>query len=307
MTEMKKRKYIPGLAALKFKPNEYWSQYEAMSKFEAHKPPLIKYDTIQFSDCIIGMEMMPSNCVDMVIADPPFGIDFSGKEGAYNRDHDFVVDSYKEINLNYDDFSEKWMNQMQRIMKNHATAYVFSGWNHLEDVLRAARLSGLTLLNHLIWKYQFGVYTKKKFVTSHYHILMLVKDIDQYYFNKIEHYPQDVWDVKRKYKKGEPKNATTLPIEVIKKCIDFSSRPGDLIFDPFMGMGTTAVVAKGTFRHYFGFELNSNLESVIKQRLDSVTLGEEYITLERRLAEIHESARIKYPSAYKQYLKEKVE
>jgi site-specific DNA-methyltransferase (adenine-specific) len=297
----RKSKYIPGLAALKFKPNDYWNINEAKRLYEENLS-LIDVNKILFNDCITGMEKMPCNCVDLVIADPPFGIDFSGKEGAYNRKREFVVDSYEEVKLNYDDFSEQWMEKLFKIMKPHATAYIFSGWNHLEEVLRGARLSGLTLLNHLIWKYQFGVYTKKKFVSSHYHILMFVKDPEQYYFNKMEHYPQDVWDIKRKYRKGEPKNATTLPIEVVKKCIDFSSKPGDLVFDPFMGMATTAVVAKGNYRHYFGFELNSNLNEVIEARLKIVSAGEDYTPLEERVAEIHEEARRKYPSAYKQYL-----
>lgn len=298
-----RRKYTPGLASLKFSPDEYWSPSEAQKLF--HKgSSIIREDYIQYKDCITGMENMPSSSVDLVIADPPFGLDFSGKEAIYNRDSDLVIDSYKEINSDYSEFTEKWIGLISKIMKPQATAYVFSGWNNLEAVLRAGRLAGLTTINHLIWKYQFGVFTKKKYVTSHYHILLLVKDANNYYFNKMEHYPQDVWDIKRKYRRGEIKNATTLPVELIRKCIEFSSKPGDFIFDPFMGMGTTAIAAKGIWRHYFGFEINKNLESVINKRINSVKPGQDYITLKERLKKIREEARYKYPQAYSLYCKE---
>jgi site-specific DNA-methyltransferase (adenine-specific) len=299
-----RRKYTPDLGYFKFKPKNYWNADDARHIFENQFSSAFDLDTIRFEDCISGMEKMPEGCVDLVVADPPFGIEFSGKESNYNRNNRLVVDSYHEIDENYGEFTEKWMAATAKIMKPQATAYVFSGWNHLEEVLRSARLAGLTTINHLIWKYQFGVFTKNKYVTSHYHILLLAKNSGKYYFNKMEHYPLDIWDIKRKYKKGEIKNATTLPTEVIKKCIEFSSKPGDVVFDPFMGTATTAVVAKSIWRHYFGFELNENMRSPIQNRIENVTLGEEYISLDERLSKIQDDARGKYPQAYKAFLEE---
>lgn len=298
----RKRKYIPGLACLKFTPDEYWSPEEAQRLYEGPPHSPVRQDTICFEDCIKGMERMPPESVDLVVADPPFGIDFSGKESIYNRNRDLVVDSYNEIDADYGEFTEQWMASLQKVMKPHATAYVFSGWNHLEDVLRGARLSGLTTINHIIWKYQFGVFTKRKYVTSHYHVLLLAKDPNKYYFNKIEHYPLDVWDINRKYKVGEVKNGTTLPLEVVKQCIEFSSKPGDLVFDPFMGMGTTAVAAKSVWRHFFGFEKNELMQPVIDERLDSTTPGKNYTTLQEIKRKNIDKAKEKYPLAIK-YLK----
>jgi len=70
--------------------------------------------------------------------------------------------------------------------------FVFSGWTNLKDILNALDEVGFITINHIIWKYQFGVLTKRKFVTSHYHILFVAKDEEKYKFNKIEHYPEDV-------------------------------------------------------------------------------------------------------------------
>ncbi len=93
-------------------------------------------------------------------------------------------------------------------------------------------------------KYQFGVFTRKKFVTSHYHIIYVVKNPLSYTFNKVEHYPEDVWSIKREYWKGRQKTPTKLPSELVRKILDFSSNPGDIVLDPFLGSGTVAVVSR---------------------------------------------------------------
>jgi len=299
----RRRKYIPGLAYLKFRPKKYWTRQEAARLYYETVHPFIEQDTIVFEDCIKGMESMPANSVDLVIADPPFGLNFSGKETIYNRNSDFVIDQYFEVDENYGEFTERWMKLIRKVMKPHATAYVFSGWTHLEEVLRGARRAGLITINHLIWKYQFGVFTKRKYVTSHYHILFLAKDHEKYFFNKLEHYPEDVWIINRKYRVGQPKNGNALPEEVVRKCIEFSSKPGDLVFDPFMGMGTTAVAAKGTWRHFFGFEINKLLKPIIMQRLREKKLGQDYRTLTEIRKKIIENAKKKYPKAYEIYMK----
>ncbi|MHA1232985.1 MAG: DNA-methyltransferase [Candidatus Helarchaeota archaeon] len=271
----KKRRYIPGLAALKFKIEKDWEIDEAKALYESAKFK-IKVDKIIYEDCIKGMKKLPDNSIDLVIADPPFGINFNGKGTQYNRNSDLVIDGYNEIKDNYEEFTEKWISQIPRILKETASIFIFSGWTNLKDILNALDNTGLTTINHIIWKYQFGVFTRKKFVTSHYHILFAVKNPKKYFFNKIEHYPLDVWEIPRKYKPNEPKNSTKLPEELIFKIIDFCSQPGDLILDPFIGNGTTAVCAKSKFRHFIGFEINENLKPIINKNINSVKIGEHY-------------------------------
>lgn len=271
----RRKKYIPGLAQLNFKPDEDWEVEEAR-EFYAKANFSIKFDEIIYSDCISGMEKLPDSCLDLIIADPPFGIEFDGKGSQYNRDEDLVVEGYQEIGEDYDTFTYNWISKLPRIMKETASAFIFSGWSNLSDILNALEKCNLTIINHIIWKYQFGVFTRNKFVTSHYHVLFVVKNEKEYYFNKIEHYPLDIWEINRTYSPGEKKNSTKLPLEVVTRCIDFCSRPGDLIFDPFMGNGTTAVCAKANFRHYLGFEMNKNLQKIIQFNLNDVKIGENY-------------------------------
>ncbi|MFX1483171.1 MAG: DNA-methyltransferase, partial [Promethearchaeota archaeon] len=192
--------------------------------------------------------------------------------------------------------------ELPRIMKPKSSAYVFSGWTNLDAVLHGARAAGLVTLNHLIWHYPFGVYTKKRFVTSHYHILLLVKNPRKYFFNKIENYPEDVWIVKRQYRTGQVKNATKLPLDVVSKCVDFSSKPGDVVLDPFMGNGTTAIAAKSNFRHFIGFEINRKLRPLLEKETSRVKPGQSYSPYSERLPSIDELSK-QYPQAYREYIR----
>ncbi len=302
------KRYIPNLAEFYFKPTFDWTREEAERLYTKSKSPSSRFelDSIKFEDCVSGMKNLPDGSIDLVIADPPFGIDFDGKSSVYNRDERLVIEGYEESNESYYEFTAKWLAELPRIMKPESSAYVFSGWTNLDAVLEGARNAGLETLNHLIWHYPFGVYTKKRFVTSHYHIVLLVKNPRKYFFNKIENYPEDVWTVKRQYRTGLTKNATKLPLEVVSRCIDFSSRPGDTILDPFMGNGTTAVAAKLNLRRFLGFEINEKLRSLLEKEITSVKPGDRYIPYSERLPTIEELAEI-YPKAYREYVRREKE
>ena len=303
---MSKRKnpYVAGIAQINFKPKFDWEISEADKLYSNSTHPIEK-NKILYEDCIEGMKKLPKECVDLIIADPPFGIKFNGKENFYNRKSEFVIDGYKEISDNYDDFTYKWIKELPRLMKSSSSAFIFSGWTNLKDVLNAAEKANLTLINHIIWRYQFGVFTQRKFVTSHYHILFLVKNPDKYFFNKIEHYPLDIWDIPRKFMPGQKKNGTKLPEDVVIKAINFVSKPGDIIFDPFMGNGTTAVCAKLTFRNYFGFELNVKMREIIENNISMVEIGSLYEPYHMKLPSLEELAK-KYPAVKKHIQKNNV-
>nr|MDO8112542.1 site-specific DNA-methyltransferase [Candidatus Sigynarchaeota archaeon] len=289
----RKREYIAGLAQLNFTIEFDWSKEEAKAMYDTAVPKVEK-DTILYEDCIAGMNKMPEESVDLIIADPPFGIEFSGKGSQYNRKPDLVEEGYVEIGEEYSTFTEKWVKCLSRIMKPAASAYLLSGWTNLNDLLNAIKQTNLILVNHIIWKYQFGVFTKRKFVSSHYHVLFLVKNENDYFFNKCEQYAEDVWIIPRNYMPGQKKNGTKLPEDLIIKCINFSSRPGDIIFDPFMGNATTAVCAKGLYRHYHGFELNEKMKGIHEENLGSVKAGAFYKPLKEYLPSVEELVE-KYP------------
>ena len=231
------------------------------------------------------MKDIPDNKIDLVITDPPFAINFKSKKANYNRNASRVLAGYNEIeSKNYYNFTYNWMSQINRILKKSGSMYVFSGWNNLKDILTALDENGFITINHIIWKYQFGVVTSKKFVTSHYHCLYVCKNNNERKFfpysrfdknaktsdGKSLHYndKEDVWNIKREYWTGDEKTPTKLPAEIIKKILEYSSEEKDVVFDPFLGSGQVAVVSKMLKRKYLGFEIVKEYYNFAKKRLE---------------------------------------
>ena len=231
-------------------------------------------DEIYPGDALQLLREVPDSSVDLVVTDPPFAIDFRPQRNNYNRTGSRVVEGYREIAAeDYLAFTKAWMGGAFRVLGATGSLYVFSGWNRLRDVLQALDETGFTTMNHLIWKYQFGVFTKKRYVTSHYHILFAVKDPKRYFFSKAEHYPEDVWVINREYWTGKRKTPTKLPLALVKKILTFSSREGDLVLDPFLGSGTVAIAAKEMGRRYLGFEIVPEYYEFAKERLARTETG----------------------------------
>lgn len=244
------------------------------------------FDTIKRGDCVELMAEMPDGCVDLVITDPPFAIDFKAARNNYNRQESRVLKGYGEVaGSEYQAFTLAWLAEATRLLKASGSMYIFSGWNHLKEILIAIDECKLTTVNHLIWKYQFGVVTRRKYVTSHYHCLFVCKDDKQRYFDPYcrfdkdakapgggsAHYKdkEDVWQINREYWTGAVKTPTKLPSALIEKILDYSSREGDIVMDPFLGSGQVAVVSKAKGRRYLGFEIVPDYYEFARARLES--------------------------------------
>ena len=160
-------------------------------------------------DCLQGMPELPPNCIDLIITDPPFAIDFKAQRNNYNRKQSRVLEGYNEISKDkYYDFTFKWMKEAYRILKESGSMYVFSGWNNLKVILNVLEKTGFITVNHIIWKYQFGVVTKTKYVTSHYHCLYVCKNLNKRYFFPFTRFSKDAQDANGKslhYKDKEEK------------------------------------------------------------------------------------------------------
>jgi len=199
---------------------------------------------------------------DLVFADPPFGISFKRHLNTYNRTPDSY--SYHEWSREeYYDRIKELLEWSYNILKDHGSMWLLSSWNNLRHVENGIATVGFHILNHCIWKYQFGVFTRKRFTTSHYHLYLLVKDPKHYTFNKPEHYAEDVWYIKRVYHHRERTAANELPLELVKKCIYTSSNEGDLVVDPVLGSGTTLIASKMLNRRCIGIEINPELNERI--------------------------------------------
>jgi site-specific DNA-methyltransferase (adenine-specific) len=231
---------------------------------------MLRFDFFN-EDCIEGAKKrIEDNSIDLIIADPPFGIGEASFESMYNREEN-VIENYQEAPEDYNLFSKQWIEQATRVLKKNGTMYIVSCWTNLYDVLDAIKENKLIILNHIIWKYNFGVFTKNKFISSHYHILRVSKSENVTFNSYCRFGPQekkengnsllnedleDVFIINKEYHRGEFKNQNKLPNELINKLILYSSNEGDLVSDFFLGNFTTAYCSKGLNRSFIGFEIN---------------------------------------------------
>jgi len=225
-------------------------------------------------DCIQGARRyLGDNSVDLIITDPPYGIRADQHHLHYNRYEHHVLDGYVEVPIEqYAGFSENWISEAERILRPGGSIYIISGYSNLADILNALRKSTLCERNHLIWKYNFGVFTSKKYISSHYHMLYYIKPGGAVTFNTYSRFGarekssqggslnyqdrEDVWVINREYKHGEIKNKNELPLELVVKILQYSSNEDDLVADFFLGGFNTAKAAVGLNRRVTGFEIN---------------------------------------------------
>ena len=242
------------------------------------------------SDCIDPDKRIADESVMLGIYDPPFGIGESGFNKHYKRDSSNVIKGYQEAPEDYRRWTLEWMTEAKRVLHPNGSMYVITGHTNLIHILNAADGLGLVLINHIIWKYNFGVATKKKFVTSHYHILYFAKSKDaQLTFNTNCRFGcqeiaddggkalyddmEDVFVINKDYAPDEKKNQNKLPEELIRKLILYSSNKGDMVCDFFMGNFTTAVLARKLGRDVCGHEINTSSFDYHMARIKEIKFG----------------------------------
>lgn len=236
-------------------------------------------------DCIAGSQVIPDDSIDLIVTDPPYGIQGDTLHRHYNRDESFVTGGYVEVKADeYERFSIEWIKQAARILRPGGSIYIVSGYTNLLHILSALHRTCLEEVNHLIWRYNFGVFTSRKYVSSHYHILYYAKPGGKRTFHaecrfafaekneegRSPNYQdrEDVWIINREYKPGRVKNKNELPLALLTKIIQYSSNERDIVCDLFLGGFSTARVAIGLNRQVTGFELSTEL---FDARIDEIS------------------------------------
>lgn len=241
-------------------------------------------DAAEFRNLLINADLMqvidniPDGVADLIIIDPPYNLtkNFNGTT--------FTARSQSE----YEAYLHTWFSKVCRKLKPHGSLYLCGDWK-CTSALQTVMQEELTVLNRITWQREKGRGAQRNWKNSMEDIWFGVKDPDNYFFNV------DAVKVRRKvlapYKdNGKPKDweateqgnfrttcpsnfwddisvpfwsmpentdhPTQKPEKLYAKLILASSKPGDVIFDPFMGSGTACVVAKKLDRRYIGVEIN---------------------------------------------------
>jgi site-specific DNA-methyltransferase (adenine-specific) len=199
--------------------------------------------------------------------------------------------SYDDKFANYWAFLEPRLEEAFRILKQTGTLYVHLDYReaHYAKVLLDALFGPECFLNEIIWAYDFGGKSKSRWPSKHDTILVYVKDPANYYFDseavdrepymapglvtpeKVERgkLPTDVWwhtivSPTGKERTGYP---TQKPVGILRRIIQASSKPGDVVLDFFAGSGTTGFVANELGRKFILVDQNPESIEVIKSRL----------------------------------------
>jgi site-specific DNA-methyltransferase (adenine-specific) len=202
-----------------------------------------------------------------------------------------TVLSYDDQFANYWEFLEPRIEEAFRVLSNSGTLYLHLDYReaHYAKVLLDALFGPDCFLNEIIWAYDYGGKSKSRWPAKHDTILVYVKDPKNYYFNseevdrepymapglvtpeKIEKgkLPTDVWwhtivSPTGKEKTGYP---TQKPVGILRRIIQASSKPGDVVLDFFAGSGTTGFVANELGRRFILVDQNPESIEVIKDRL----------------------------------------
>lgn len=249
-------------------------------------------------NCIKEMEKMPDECVDLIFADPPY---FMQTDGILLRTNgtkfDGVDDSWDKFQdyAEYDNFTTKWLEQCKRIMKKDASIWVIGSFQNIYRLGYIMQNMGFWILNDVIWSKPNAVpnFGGTRFQNSHETLLWCTKSKNaKYTFNyktmkALNDGKQDksVWNIgicigneRLKDENGQKVHSTQKPEKLLYKVIVSSSKPGDLVLDPFFGTGTTGAIAKMTGRNYVGFEMEAKYIDAAQKRIDKVVPVKNEIT-----------------------------
>lgn len=240
----------------------------------------MKPDTVYCGDAIELLSEWPTGSVDLVFADPPFNIGY-----VYEGYDDDLPDG------DYVAWSRAWMAACQRVLRPTGSFYIAIGDDFAADLRIVGRELGLVLRNWIIWRYTFGQHMKSKFCRAHTHILYFTMDPKRFTFNDrqvrfpsarhteyqdlranpLGRLPDDVWDefprVCGTFKERAGFHGCQMPEALLMRIVQASSNPGDIVLDPFVGSGTTAVAAKRLGRRYVGIDISSTYAEHTKMRL----------------------------------------
>lgn len=250
--------------------------------------PKVLNNRIIFGDALKILPRLPNTFVDLILTDPP-----------YNDYHDFGKGTVKLPITAYKNWCDSWIKECSRILKSNGSIYICINWEN-SGLIQTLLMKYFKIRNRITWKRDKGRGAKRNWKNNLEDIWFATKS-DNYTFNleavKIKKpviapyvdeqgkakdwfeengqkfrwtHPSNIWTDLTVPFWSMPENTehpTQKPEKLIERIILASSNKGDLVFDPFIGSGTTAVVAKKLKRKYLGCEIEKKYYILTNKRL----------------------------------------
>ncbi|WP_312796108.1 site-specific DNA-methyltransferase [Tianweitania sp.] len=263
-------------------------------------------DTILKGDCVAAMNRLPDHSVDAIFADPPYNLQL---EGALHRPDQSKVDAVDddwdqfESFQAYDAFTRAWLLAARRVLKPTGTIWVIGSYHNIFRVGAIMQDLGFWILNDVVWRKTNPMpnFRGRRFQNAHETMIWASRDRSAkgYTFNyeSMKAANDDVqmrsdWlfpictgNERLKDEKGVKIHPTQKPEALLARVMLSSTKPGDVVLDPFFGSGTTGAVAKRLGRHYVGIEREQAYIDAAQERIADVK------TLERQALELLVSKR----------------
>lgn len=243
-------------------------------------------------DCLEELKKIPDESVDLVFADPPYGL--AKKKGlgwAYSK-HITLEEAWDIFSKDeYFAFSLQWITECMRTLKHGGSLWVCGSFHNIYQMGFILHHLDFKINNSVVWfkpNAQPNI-TCRMFTESTEHLIWAVKNHSKtkwtFNYEDTKHkifddinpkgkQTRNVWNIPLtpRKEKGEGEHPTQKPIELLRRVILSCTKEGDLVLDPFVGSGTTSVVSKSMGRNSIGIDKEKKYLDIAKKRLSQSTL-----------------------------------
>jgi len=257
---------------------------------------------ILHGDCIKVLKSLPENSVDLIFADPPYNLQLQNDLYRPNMTKvDAVNDGWDKFGdfQEYDAFTREWLSASQCVLKDTGTIWVIGSYHNIYRVGAIMQDLGFWFLNDVVFiknnpmpnfrgvrftnAHETLIWAQKKKGTKYTFNHQSMKALNDDLQMRSDWYLPIVTGKQRLKVNGKKAHSTQKPEGLLYRVIMASSRPGDVVLDPFFGSGTTGAVAKKLGRHWIGIERDKKYIKVAQKRIDSVTEADaDAINVEKR-------------------------
>jgi adenine-specific DNA-methyltransferase len=204
-------------------------------------------------DCVKVMQEIPAGSIDFIATDPPYLVNYTSRDGR------------SVINDDRDAWLMPAFAQMYRVLKYNSFAVSFYGWNKVDTFFAVWKAAGFRPVGHLVWVKPY--HSNTGFVRySHEEAYLLAKGVP-------DTPPIILRDVLEWHYTGNGLHPTQKPVMAMLPLIMAFSRMREIVLDPFVGSGTTAVAAKQLGRRYIGIEIDPVYAKQADERVKQASKG----------------------------------
>jgi modification methylase len=257
----------------------------------------LKLDHVIEGDCIEQMLALPEGCADLVFADPPYNMQLRGELRRPDQSKvDAVDDHWDQFGsfADYDRFTHDWLSAARRCLKDTGSLWVIGSYHNIFRVGATLQDLGFWILNDVVWRKSNPMpnFKGRRFTNAHETLIWATKNPEQKYtFNyeamkalNDELQMRSDWTLpicagheRIKGADGQKAHSTQKPESLLHRVVVASTKPGDVILDPFFGSGTTGAVAKRLGRRFIGIEREKTYADVARARIAEVVTADSEV------------------------------